>query len=171
MGSFRVSVSKDYLGFAAAHFLTFRGHACESLHGHNYRVAVAIEGPIEPECCFVVDFAVLKGILRRQVDRLDHRVLLPLGNPKLAYRQHDEFTLVDYLGSARYQFPTGDCAMVPVTNTTAEMLAQWLGGLVRDELAATGIVVDALEVEVEESAGQSATFCERREREHSPPES
>jgi 6-pyruvoyltetrahydropterin/6-carboxytetrahydropterin synthase len=171
MGSFRVSVSKDYLGFAAAHFLTFRGHACESLHGHNYRVAVVIEGPIEPECCFVVDFAVLKGILRRQVDQLDHRVLLPTNNPKLAYRQDGEFTLVEYLGGPRYQFPTSDCVMVPVTNTTAEMLAQWLGGLVRHELAAAGVLVDALEVEVEESAGQSATYCERREREPSPSES
>ena len=168
MGSFRVSVSKDYLGFAAAHFLTFRGHACESLHGHNYRVAVTIEGPIDPECCFVVDFAVLKGILRRQVDQLDHRVLLPTNNPKLAYRQRDEFTLVDYLGGPRYQFPTTDCVMVPVTNTTAEMLAQWLGGLVRRELAAAGVVIDALEIEVEESAGQSATFGERREHAHSP---
>lgn len=171
MGSFRVSVSKDYLGFAAAHFLTFRGHACESLHGHNYRVAVAIEGPIEPECCFVVDFAVLKGILRRQVDQLDHRVLLPTNNPKLAYRQDGEFTLVEYLGGPRYQFPTSDCVMVPLTNTTAEMLAQWLAGLVCHELAAAGVLVDALELEVEESTGQSATYCERREREASPSES
>ncbi|MBA3521290.1 MAG: 6-carboxytetrahydropterin synthase, partial [Gemmatimonadales bacterium] len=39
--SFRVQVSKDYLVFASAHFITFRGHQCESLHGHNYRVGVA----------------------------------------------------------------------------------------------------------------------------------
>ena len=37
-GEFRVSVSKDYLVFASAHFITFAGHRCEGLHGHNYRV-------------------------------------------------------------------------------------------------------------------------------------
>ena len=41
---FRVQVSKDYLVFASAHFITFRGHQCETLHGHNYRVGVAVEG-------------------------------------------------------------------------------------------------------------------------------
>ena len=35
-GRFSVSVSKDYLTFSAAHFLTIPNHKCESLHGHNY---------------------------------------------------------------------------------------------------------------------------------------
>ncbi len=43
---FRVQVSKDYMVFASAHFITFRGHQCESLHGHNYRVGVAVEAII-----------------------------------------------------------------------------------------------------------------------------
>ena len=161
MGTFRVSVSKDYLGFAAAHFLTFRGHVCESLHGHNYRVAVTIEGPIDPECSFVVDFAVLKRILREQVDRLDHRVLLPTRNPKLAYREDAGTTLVEYLGVQRYQFPTDDCVMLPISNSTAEMIAQWLATIVRSELVATGTVIDALDMEVEESPGQTAIYSER----------
>ena len=42
-GEFRVSVTKDYLVFASAHFITFAGHRCEGLHGHNYRVGVTIE--------------------------------------------------------------------------------------------------------------------------------
>lgn len=167
MGTFRVSVSKDYLGFAAAHFLTFRGHACESLHGHNYRVAVTIEGPIDPECNFVIDFAVLKRILRKQVDLLDHRVLLPTNNPKLAYRETGGMTLVDYLDAQTYQFPTGDCVMLPIANSTAEMIAQWLANIVRNELGATGAIIQALELEVEESPGQSATYSERLD-EHCP---
>src|SRR5262249_4273400 len=61
---FRVEVSKDYLVFASAHFITFRGHQCESLHGHNYRVGVAVEGAVDSECLFVLDFSVLKRIVR-----------------------------------------------------------------------------------------------------------
>ena len=160
MGSFRISVSKDYLTFAAAHFITFRGHACESLHGHNYRVAILIEGPIDPECHFVVDFAVLKRIVRAKVDLLDHRVLLPSKNPKLAFRVANEMTYVEYLGTQTYQFPSRDCAMLPIPNTTAEMLAEWFAVQVRDELEAAGIVIHRLEIEVEESVGQSATYAE-----------
>ncbi|MGH7594529.1 MAG: 6-pyruvoyl trahydropterin synthase family protein [Gemmatimonadales bacterium] len=162
MGRFHVSVSKDYLGFAAAHFLTFRGHACESLHGHNYRIAVTIEGPVDPECNFVIDFAVLKGILRQQVELFDHRVLLPANNPKLAYREVGEMTLVDYLGTQTYQFPTGDCVMLPIANSTAEMIAELIATAVRHELTAAGAVIESLEVEVEESPGQSAMYSERR---------
>ena len=162
MGSFRISVSKDYLTFAAAHFITFRGHACESLHGHNYRVAIVIEGSIDPECHFVVDFAILKRIVRSRVDRLDHRVLLPANNPKLVFRQANDMTYVEYLGVQTYQFPTRDCALLPVPNTTAEMLAEWFANQVRDELAAAGGQIALLEIEVEESVGQSATYSERR---------
>ena len=49
-GEFRVSVTKDYLVFASAHFITFSGHRCETLHGHNYRVGVVVEGALDPEC-------------------------------------------------------------------------------------------------------------------------
>ena len=61
--TFRVHVSKDYLVFASAHFITFKGHQCETLHGHNYRVGVAVEGSVDSECLFVLDFSVLKQIM------------------------------------------------------------------------------------------------------------
>ena len=158
MGTFQVSVSKDYLGFAAAHFITLRGHICETLHGHNYRVAVTVAGPIDPECHFVIDFAVLKGAVRRWTDSLDHRVLLPMNNPKLAYREADGLTIVDYVGALAYQFPTRDCVMLPMANTTAEMLAEWFATRISDDLIASGVGFDTLDVEVEESPGQSAFF-------------
>ena len=63
-GEFRVSVTKDYLVFASAHFITFSGHRCETLHGHNYRVGVVVEGALDPESWFVFDFVVLKRIMK-----------------------------------------------------------------------------------------------------------
>lgn len=161
VGTFRVSVSKDYLVFSSAHFITFRGHTCESLHGHNYRIGVTVEGPIDDECLFVVDFAILKRIVRRYVDQIDHRVLLPTKNPKLAFREEGAMTFVEYFGVQTYQFPTKDCAMMPIANTTAEMIAEWLAINVRDDLAAEGAKLTFLEIEVEESFGQSATYSER----------
>lgn len=160
MGTFRVSVSKDYLVFSSAHFITLRGHTCESLHGHNYRVAVTVEGPIDAECLFVVDFAILKRIVRKYVDQMDHRVLLPTRNPKLAFRASDGMTYVEYFGVQTYQFPTRDCAMMPIANTTAEMIAEWLTLNVRDDLRTEGAPLSFLQIEVEESFGQSATYSE-----------
>ncbi len=158
MGRFSVTVSKDYLVFSAAHFITFRGHTCESLHGHNYRLGITVEGPIDAECLFVIDFAILKRAVRRYVDLMDHRVLLPTHNPKLAFRVEGDATLVDYFGEPTYRFPTRDCAMLPVQNTTAEMLAEWVGRSVLTDLRAEGATITALELEVEESFGQFATW-------------
>jgi 6-pyruvoyltetrahydropterin/6-carboxytetrahydropterin synthase len=158
---FRVQVSKDYLVFASAHFITFRGHQCESLHGHNYRVGVAVEGKVDSECLFVLDFSVLKQITRRLVDEIDHRVLLPALNPKLGYREEGDRLAVDYFGEPTYVFPKSDCAMLPIQNSTAEMLAQYLGSRVRDELARSGYThLTRLELEIEENYGQSAIYRE-----------
>jgi 6-pyruvoyltetrahydropterin/6-carboxytetrahydropterin synthase len=64
-GDFRVTVSKDYLVFASAHFITFAGHRCEGLHGHNYRASVTLEGELNLEAWFVFDFVELEKIMRR----------------------------------------------------------------------------------------------------------
>lgn len=156
---FRVTVSKDYLVFSSAHFITFRGHQCETLHGHNYRVGVTVEGGVDDETRFVVDFSVLKKAVRKLVDEIDHKVLLPLKNPKLGFRDEGQKRHVDYFGQHTYTFPTVDCAMVPIENTTAEMLAQYFAHRTREELGDIGIRnLTAIELEVEESFGQAATY-------------
>ena len=160
-GNFRVQVSKDYLVFASAHFITFKGHQCETLHGHNYRVGVAVEGTLDAETLFVLDFSILKQIARQLVDRIDHKVLLPTLNPKLSFREENERVSVDYFGQPTYVFPKRDCALLPIPNSTAEMLAQYLGAQVRQELANGGYThLTSLELEVEENYGQSATYRE-----------
>jgi 6-pyruvoyltetrahydropterin/6-carboxytetrahydropterin synthase len=157
--AFKVSVSKDYLSFSAAHFITLAGHQCESLHGHNYRIGVTVEGGVDPECAFVVDFAVLKRIVRPYVQAVDHRILLPMENPKLVLKEDGDRMVVDYLGKQRFVFPASNCALLPITNTTAEMVAEYLAHRVREELRKEALGhLDAIEVEVEESVGQSGYY-------------
>ena len=158
--NFRVQVSKDYLVFASAHFITFRGHQCETLHGHNYRVGVAVEGAVDSECLFVLDFSVLKQITRRLVDEIDHKVLLPDAQSQAGLSAR-RATGWRWTTSARRptSFPARDCALLDIQNSTAEMLAQYLGTRVRDELARSGYThLTLLELEVEENYGQSATY-------------
>ena len=161
MRSFRVSVEKDYLVFAAAHFITFAGHRCEPLHGHNYRVAVSLEGALDEESWYVLDFSELKRIMRQLCDEIDHKVLLPLRNPKLDVRERDGSVTVGYEGKPKYVFPVEDCALLDIPNTTVEMLAQFLAERVRVALGELGVrTLTAIELEVEENFGQAATYRE-----------
>ena len=158
--SYRVHVSKDYLIFSSAHFITFAGHRCEALHGHNYRVSVTLDGELDVDSWYVVDFSVLKQLMRKLCDEIDHKVLLPLSNPKLTVAEVGDTVTVAYMGQARYVFPRRDCALLPIPNTTVEMLAQYLAGRARAEIPES-VHLSALEVEVEENYGQSATFRDR----------
>ena len=160
-GEYRVSVTKDYLVFASAHFITFAGHRCEGLHGHNYRVRVTIEGGLNEEAWFVFDFVELKRIMKRLCDEIDHLVLLPLESDRVTVVEDGETVQVSVDGKARYLFPRRDCALLPIPNTTVAMLAKLLTTRLRNELEAGGAkALTAIEMEVEENFGQTAVYRE-----------
>ena len=161
-GEFSVSVAKDYLVFASAHFITFAGHRCEGLHGHNYRTRVTLEGTLVDETWFVFDFVELKHLMRELCDEIDHKVLLPLENPKIQVVEEGDAVTVAYEGKPRYRFQRSDCALLPVPNTTVEMLAELLAARLRAKLEAMGARgLTAIEMEVEENFGQSAVYREK----------
>jgi 6-pyruvoyltetrahydropterin/6-carboxytetrahydropterin synthase len=92
-------------------------------------------------------------------DEIDHKVLLPLENPKIQIAEEGESIKVAYEGKPRYVFPRSDCALLPVTNTTVEMLAEMLTNRLRSALDKTGARgLTAIEMEVEENFGQSAVY-------------
>jgi 6-pyruvoyltetrahydropterin/6-carboxytetrahydropterin synthase len=160
-GAFRVSVSKDHTVFSSAHFITFEGHRCEGLHGHNYRARVTVEGALDEEVWFVFDFVELKRILKRLCDEIDHVVLLPLESDRVKVAQDGESVQVSVDGAPRYVFPRKDCALLPIPNTTVEMLAKLLTARLRAELETLGAKgLTAIEMEVEENFGQAAVYRE-----------
>jgi 6-pyruvoyltetrahydropterin/6-carboxytetrahydropterin synthase len=154
---YRIEVHKDYLGFAAAHFITFKGK-CERLHGHNYQVWIEVEGELTDEG-YVFDFTELKQIARELCDALDHRVLLATENPRIEVRRDDQSVYACY-ESQRYQFPVGDVALLPLSNTTAELLATYLAGQLAERLAAAAAEhrLSSIGVWVAEGPGQRAFF-------------
>lgn len=81
----RTRLERDYR-FEAAHSLPRvpPDHKCARLHGHSYRVVVAVEGGVDPDLGWLVDFAAIDAIVAPVIGALDHRTLndLPgLGNP------------------------------------------------------------------------------------------
>ena len=159
MESYKVTVTKDYIVFASAHFITFAGHRCEGLHGHNYRATVTVEGELEPHAWFVFDFVVLKKIMKQLCDEIDHVVLLPTESERVTVQIEDDTVHVSVDGKPRYVFPKKDCALLPIPNTTVEMLAKLLSARLKTEMDRQGATrVNAIEMEVEENFGQSATY-------------
>jgi 6-pyruvoyltetrahydropterin/6-carboxytetrahydropterin synthase len=159
---YKVRVTKDHLVFCAGHFISYEGDKCERLHGHNYRTAVEVEGPLN-ENQYVFDFIALKQRTKLITDELDHHMLLPTRNPVVQLQEDGRSVRVRYR-DREWLFPREDCVLLPIENTTAEMLARYIGLRLRDDLwQQYGFEADILRVEVEENIGQSAT-CELRRR-------
>ena len=56
-------------------------------------------------------------------------------------------------------FPRDECVILPIENTTAELLARYIGQrLVGDLRKQFGFEPEVIRVEVEENIGQSATW-------------
>jgi 6-pyruvoyltetrahydropterin/6-carboxytetrahydropterin synthase len=150
---FHIRLQKEQFTFCAAHFITFAGSVCERLHGHNYRVACEVHGPLD-ENRYVVDFIALRDALQALVGELDHRVLLPTQHPAIRVAA-DQRSVEATFEDRRWVFPRGDCALLPVANTTAELLAQYLGTRLLEHLRdALHFWPDKLRLEVDECHGQ-----------------
>lgn len=61
--------------FSAAHQLNEFEGACESLHGHNWKVEVYVGADSLDPAGVVIDFRVLKKYVKAVVDTLDHKFL------------------------------------------------------------------------------------------------
>ena len=156
---YKVVVAKDYLSFSAAHFITFGGK-CERLHGHNYAVAVEVEGELGADS-YVWDFVPLKRMVKGICDALDHRFLVAVHNPHLDLRKGEKEWEIRY-GERRYVLPADDVLSLPVDNITAERLAEYICGQVVAALKAEGADnLTAVTVRVDEEPGQAACYTTR----------
>ena len=150
---FRVQLEKDTMVFSAAHFITFNGNVCESIHGHNYAVKAEVVGPLD-ENGYVCDFIALRDGLAEIVATMDHKVVLPATHPMIKVVDDGKEVLVTF-EQKRWIFPNEDCNILPVANTTAELMA----GYIADELKSRtkekfGDQITKLIVGVDENRGQ-----------------
>jgi 6-pyruvoyltetrahydropterin/6-carboxytetrahydropterin synthase len=153
--SFHVRVTKDHLVFSAGHFITFDGDHCERIHGHNYRVAVEVGGELD-ENHYVFDFIALLEITRALVLELDHRMLLPTQSTRIRL-DHVGPNVIARYGERHWSFPKEECVLLPIPNTTTELLADYLSQKIADQIQARNLAPPAvMRVEVEENFGQSA---------------
>lgn len=161
MSAYRIHISRDNLMFAAGHFASYDGGKVEPLHGHNYRLGVTLEGPIE-ENAYVFNFVTLKRIMKRLVDELDHRMLLARTNALIEIAPEPDGGVIVRTQGRWYRFPQEDVVILDLPNTTVEMIAQHLCARLHQELAARDDAahLTAIEIALEESFGQTAFYRE-----------
>ena len=158
METYSVRVTKDYLVFCSAHFISFDRDHCEPLHGHNYRLLAEITGNLD-ESHLVIDFIVLKDILRGITNELDHHVLLAEKSPILKVNKIGEEIRVSFKDKKQWIFPSEDCVLLPIENTTAELIATWIANRLQDELKKRNYgTFSKIAIEVEEAVGQLAIY-------------
>ena len=63
--------------FEAAHRLPRvpQGHKCARLHGHSFKVELTVEGPVNPETGWFIDFSDLDDAWQPLWKQLDHNYL------------------------------------------------------------------------------------------------
>ena len=152
-----VTVEGVRLRFAASHMATL-GDDLEPLHGHNYIARCRVEGSLTDDR-WVIDFSVLKRAVREACEALDHRFLLQR-NSRLLDITEDAAGWTVRFGDREYRFPASDVVALPIENSTAELIAEWVAGRVLHSLAAGDHGnLTRIDVEVEEMPGQSGGYA------------
>lgn len=62
-------------GFSSGHYLRNYHGRCENPHGHNYKVRVTLIGAALDQTGLLLDFKMLKQVMRPVIDRIDHQML------------------------------------------------------------------------------------------------
>ncbi|HLQ36823.1 MAG TPA: 6-carboxytetrahydropterin synthase [Planctomycetota bacterium] len=157
--SWSISIHKDYLKFSAAHFLIFPDGTAERLHGHNYKVFVDVQTDLDPHG-LVLNFKDIKPMIRELTNELDEHVLIPGKHPVLKTTRQADGQLEIRYRERRYLIPADEVLVLPISNSSAENLATWVGRELRTRMRAKwpALRVQRLTVGVEETPGQRGIY-------------
>ncbi len=154
---YQVFVSKDYFKFNAAHFMAYPGFR-ERLHGHNYRVAVRIEGELGSDG-YVIDFGDIKRAARVICDEINERVIVPRFSDCLKLVESDVSITLECEDGSVFCFPRADCVILPIAHSSAEELAAYVCKRLLTGLEVLDSrVVGSIEVSVAEAPLQEARY-------------
>lgn len=136
--------------FSATHIIPMHSK-CGRLHGHDYAINAMIEGSLGKDGV-IMDFISVKEFLRGIAAELDHRVLIPRGDPGV--RIKDDY--VNYkVGNKEITVPTCDCAILDIEVASAETLAEFVLSRLLTKVKFPKNVTK-IEVGVDEGRGQGA---------------
>ncbi len=95
----KIRVGVEGFSFDAAHYTRHSTEKCLNLHGHTYTVSVEVTGEVSEETGMVVDFLVLKKIVKEALEEYDHKLIVPrrdLGKIRLEGPFNASIKPIDY---------------------------------------------------------------------------
>ena len=141
--------------------MIFENGTREPLHGHNYRVQVKGEAP-SLAGDMVFDFLDIKPIVRDVCDSLDHKLIIPKDNKHLKIYSEKKNIVILTPDESFFSIPETDVLLLPILNTSSERIAMYICDEVRKKvLERFNYSFSSLEIEVEETPGQSAVYVHR----------
>ncbi len=154
MSRFAVRVSPGELHFNAAHFITYH-QTCENIHGHNFHVKLEARGSNTADA-FVIDFVLLNRLAAGICRELHDGVLVPTEGADIQVSEVDGDMIEIRSYNKRYILARESCILLPIPNTTAEMLALHISNRLLETLRSENALgnLTTLEVAVEEADEQ-----------------
>ena len=143
--------------------MLFKDGTREPLHGHNYRVklkgnALALDNDM------VFDFLDIKPIVRNICDGLDHKLLIPVKNSHIKIEHKEKNIAMTTTDGSFFSIPATDVLLLEIENTSVERLAVYLAHQIKNKVQEKfNYEFSELEIEVEETRGQSAVFVLKKE--------
>ncbi len=85
----KMKIYKEFK-FDSAHWLPNvpKSHKCSNMHGHTYVIEVHVEGELDPQLGWVLDFNDLRKIVEPLIDHLDHKVLNEIEGLEIPTAEH-----------------------------------------------------------------------------------
>lgn len=143
--------------------MIFEDGSREPLHGHNYRVQM--EGSAEDlKGDMVFDFLDIKPIVRKVCDGLDHKLIIPQRHPNLIICDEERNYRFETPDGDYFSVPKNDVLLLPILNSSVELIAEYLATQIKEQTwKQFQYRFKTLQVEVEESPGQSAVYITKEE--------
>lgn len=151
-GYIQIDGWKANIRFSAAHIIP-EYEKCGRLHGHSYAIHARLFGK-KDEKGIIVDFSIVKNILKDIADRLDHFILIPGKNTSIEMKEDTDSISISFHQKS-YVLPKQDCIILPIHSTSAENLAQFVLETLLDKIENVGHL-SRIQIGVDEGYGQGA---------------
>jgi 6-pyruvoyltetrahydropterin/6-carboxytetrahydropterin synthase len=148
-----IDIAKQAFHFSAAHFTVFSATNRERLHGHNFRLGVAITGEVDENgLCF--DYAVYKDLLKEICARYDEFTLIAERSPHLKIEDDGDFHVVTHNNIAVPLLKT-DTILLPIRNVTIDEMAHFfLEEVLGDRSLVTELKIHKIELRISSGPDQ-----------------
>jgi 6-pyruvoyltetrahydropterin/6-carboxytetrahydropterin synthase len=149
---------KSNICFSSAHII-HEYEKCGRLHGHTYAIHAKLSGDIDNQG-IIIDFSVVKNILRNIANHLDHKVLIP-EKSKIAKIEKNKTESVKVTALEKtFVFPFNDCVFLPIASTSAENISKFILDYLLKNLDISSRI-NYIEIGIDEGYGQGARISKK----------